>query len=121
VAKPTVPSEASISTQKEPSTLMPQLVREPRYFSHCELGVEMGVSMSLDVSEAMEGGQDLPVAALDVVVVAAAADAVHDKGADGGDVGKGASLGGHGSERAEVSRRRREVMMEDVRQREGRL
>lgn len=26
---------------------MPQLVREARYFSHCEHGVEMGESMSL--------------------------------------------------------------------------
>lgn len=47
VACPTVPSEASISTKKEPSTLMPQLVREARYFSHIELGVEMGVSINL--------------------------------------------------------------------------
>ena len=47
VAKPTVPSVASISTKKDPNTLMPQLVREARYFSHCEQGVEMGESMSL--------------------------------------------------------------------------
>ena len=47
VAKPTVPSVASISTKKEPRTLMPQLVREARYFSHCEHGVEMGESISL--------------------------------------------------------------------------
>lgn len=47
VAKPIVPSEASISTRKEPRTLMPQLVRDLRYCSHCEAGVEMGESMSL--------------------------------------------------------------------------
>lgn len=48
VAKPTVPSDASISTKKDPSTLMPQLVREPRYFSHLEQGVEIGESINLD-------------------------------------------------------------------------
>lgn len=47
VAKPTVPSVASISTKNDPSTLMPQLVRDARYFSHREHGVEMGESMSL--------------------------------------------------------------------------
>jgi hypothetical protein len=47
VAKPTVPSVASISRKNEPSTLMPQLVRDARYFSHCEHGVEMGESISL--------------------------------------------------------------------------
>lgn len=47
VAKPMVPSEASISTRKEPRTLMPQLVRDLRYCSHCDAGVEMGESMSL--------------------------------------------------------------------------
>lgn len=47
-----VPSEASISTRKDPRTLMPQLVRDLRYCSHCEAGVEIGESMSLcrDVS-----------------------------------------------------------------------
>lgn len=47
VAKPIVPSEASISTRKEPRTLMPQLVRDLRYCSHCDAGVEIGESMSL--------------------------------------------------------------------------
>lgn len=47
VAKPTVPSEASISTRNEPRTLMPQLVRDLRYCSHFEQGVEMSLSMSL--------------------------------------------------------------------------
>lgn len=46
MAKPLVPSEASISTQKEPRTLMPQLVRDERYFSHPDMGVEMGLSTS---------------------------------------------------------------------------
>jgi hypothetical protein len=46
VAKPTVPSVASISTKNEPSTLMPQLVREALYFSHLEHGVEMGESIN---------------------------------------------------------------------------
>lgn len=46
VAKPVVPSEASISTQKEPRTLIPQLVRDVRYFSHPDIGVEIGLSMS---------------------------------------------------------------------------
>ncbi len=46
VAKPTVPSVASISIKKEPRTLMPQLVRDALYFSHCEHGVDMGESIS---------------------------------------------------------------------------
>ena len=50
VAKPTVPSVDSISRKKDPSTLMPQLVLDARYFSHLEHGVEMGESMSLLVS-----------------------------------------------------------------------
>jgi hypothetical protein len=48
VAKPTVPSEPSISTQKEPRTLMPQLVLEARYFSHRDIGVDIGVSINLE-------------------------------------------------------------------------
>lgn len=48
VANPTVPSLASISTKIEPRTLMPQLVRELRYFSHPDMGVEIGESMSLN-------------------------------------------------------------------------
>ncbi len=48
VAKPTVPSEPSISTQKEPRTLIPQLVLEARYFSHRDIGVDIGVSINLD-------------------------------------------------------------------------
>ena len=47
VAKPTVPSVASISMKKEPKTLIPQLVREARYFSHLEQGVEIGESINL--------------------------------------------------------------------------
>ena len=47
VAKPTVPSDASTSTRNEPRTLMPQLVRDLRYCSHLEQGVDMSVSMSL--------------------------------------------------------------------------
>jgi hypothetical protein len=47
VAKPTVPSLASISTKNEPRTLIPQLVREALYFSHREQGVEIGESISL--------------------------------------------------------------------------
>jgi hypothetical protein len=58
VAKPTVPSVASISRKNEPSTLMPQLVLEARYFSHLEHGVEMGESMSLLVSACVERGDD---------------------------------------------------------------
>ena len=48
VANPTVPSLASISTKIEPRTLMPQLVRELRYFSHPDMGVAIGDSMSLN-------------------------------------------------------------------------
>jgi hypothetical protein len=48
VAKPTVPSEPSISTQKEPRTLIPQLVLEARYFSQRDIGVDIGVSINLD-------------------------------------------------------------------------
>jgi hypothetical protein len=48
VAKPTVPSEPSISTQNEPRTLMPQLVLEARYFSHRDIGVDIGVSINLE-------------------------------------------------------------------------
>jgi hypothetical protein len=47
VANPTVPSEPSISTQNDPKTLIPQLVLELRYFSHLDIGVDMGVSISL--------------------------------------------------------------------------
>lgn len=47
VAKPTVPSVASISIKIDPSTLMPQLVREFLYFSHPDMGVEIGESTSL--------------------------------------------------------------------------
>lgn len=47
VAKPTVPSDASISTRNDPRTLMPQLVRDLRYWVHCEAGVEISLSMSL--------------------------------------------------------------------------
>ena len=47
VANPTVPSEASSSIKKDPSTLIPQLVRDWRYCSHLEHGVEMSVSISL--------------------------------------------------------------------------
>ncbi len=47
VAKPTVPSVASISMKKDPRTLIPQLVLEARYFSHLEHGVEIGESISL--------------------------------------------------------------------------
>lgn len=52
VAKPTVPSDPSISTQNEPSTLMPQLVLDALYFSQRDIGVDIDVSMSLqEVSE----------------------------------------------------------------------
>lgn len=47
VAKPTVPSVASISIKIDPRTLMPQLVREFLYFSHPDIGVEIGESTSL--------------------------------------------------------------------------
>lgn len=46
MAKPLTPLEASISTQKEPRTLMPQVVREERYFSHPDMGVAIGLSIS---------------------------------------------------------------------------
>jgi hypothetical protein len=46
VANPTVPSVASTSTQKDPRTLIPQLVREALYFSHRDIGVEIGVSIN---------------------------------------------------------------------------
>lgn len=79
VAKPTVPSVASISTRKEPRTLMPQVVREERYFSQPEQGVEMGLSMSLkrgcqtkkNPSTEAHLRVHSPVATLDIVVVAA--------------------------------------------------
>lgn len=47
VAIPTVPSTDSISTRNEPRTLIPQLVRDLRYCSHREEGVDMSLSMSL--------------------------------------------------------------------------
>ena len=46
VAKPLVPSEPSISTQKEPKTLMPQLVLDVLYCSYCDMGVEILLSIS---------------------------------------------------------------------------
>lgn len=58
---------------------MPQLVRDLRYCSHCEAGVEMGESMSLEGwlgqvetrSVAGRGAGGLPVASLYIVIVAA--------------------------------------------------
>ena len=47
VANPIVPSVPSISTQNEPRTLIPQLVLEARYFSHLDIGVDIGVSINL--------------------------------------------------------------------------
>jgi hypothetical protein len=44
VAKPFVPSEASISTQNEPKTLMPQLVLDFRYSSYWDMGVAILLS-----------------------------------------------------------------------------
>ena len=46
VAKPLEPSVASISTQNDPSTLIPQVVRDGRYFSQPDIGVDMELSMS---------------------------------------------------------------------------
>lgn len=51
---------------------MPQLVREARYFSHCEHGVEMGESMSLSCqlgSRVQSDSVVIPVPAPDVVIV----------------------------------------------------
>jgi hypothetical protein len=73
VAKPTVPSVASISKQKEPSTLIPQLVREVRYFSHRDMGVDIDESINLpEISQkggCMDSRKSLPVSALDIVIV----------------------------------------------------
>lgn len=46
VANPLVPSVASISTQKEPSTLMPQLVRDFLYSSYWLMGVDILLSIN---------------------------------------------------------------------------
>jgi hypothetical protein len=53
---------------------MPQLVREARYFSHCEQGVEMGESINLRCqryAQRTDFGRISPVAALDVVIITA--------------------------------------------------
>jgi hypothetical protein len=47
VAIPTVPSDASISTKKDPRTLMPQVVLDFLYLSQMEQGVEISESTSL--------------------------------------------------------------------------
>lgn len=47
VANPTVPSVASISTRKDPRTLMPQLVLDFLYWSQMEQGVEISESINL--------------------------------------------------------------------------
>lgn len=46
VAKPLVPSVASISTQNDPKTLIPHDVRDPRNCAHLVMGVEMLLSTS---------------------------------------------------------------------------
>jgi hypothetical protein len=94
VANPTLPSVASISTQKDPKTLMPQLVLEARYFSHRDIGVDMGVSINLRVrcqhqqldlqlDLQLDSCEILPVAALDIVVISSRSNPVDNKGPDG--------------------------------------
>lgn len=46
VANPFVPFEASTSTQNDPRTLMPQLVRDARYCSYPDMGVEIFESIN---------------------------------------------------------------------------
>lgn len=76
VAKPTVPSVASISTKNDPKTLMPQLVLDARYCSHLEHGVEISVSISLGENEYMAKTEigcdaDVPMTTLYIMIVAA--------------------------------------------------
>ena len=75
VAIPTVPSTDSISTRNEPRTLIPQLVRDLRYCSHREEGVEMSLSMSLESGQLEEacwtGIELVPMATLHIVVITA--------------------------------------------------
>jgi hypothetical protein len=101
VANPTVPSEPSISTQKEPSTLIPQLVLEVLYFSHRDMGVEMGVSISLQRMSAKLAPPRptddiplLPMTTSDIVIVTTRSNAIHHVGTDGLDGGEAASSGG---------------------------
>lgn len=100
VAKPIVPSVASISTQNDPRTLIPQLVLEVRYFSHLDIGVEIGESISLPrmSASAVTGAGCLlgriPMAALDIVIIASGTDAIDHVGPDGLDLWEVASRGG---------------------------
>ena len=92
VANPIVPSVASISTQKEPKTLIPQLVRDARYFSHLDIGVEIGVSINLQKINVRQvwhdDTDDLPVSTLHIVVVPARADSINNIRPDSLDLGE---------------------------------
>ena len=92
VAKPTVPSVASISTQNEPKTLIPQLVRDARYFSHLDIGVEIGVSINLQNISVryvwLDDRDNLPVSTLHIVVVPARSDSINDIRPDSLDLGE---------------------------------
>jgi hypothetical protein len=86
VANPTMPLVASISTQKEPRTLLiPQLVQEERYFSHRDLGVDMGVSINLlfiNQTGRDASWQNSPMPTLNIVIISSRAYAIHDVGPD---------------------------------------
>jgi hypothetical protein len=96
VAKPFVPSVPSISTQKDPSTLIPQDVRDPRYCAHRVIGVEMSLSISQwppltyeyqlasDTASVRQWGEREAY----IVVVTTRSNAIDDEGADGFDAGK---------------------------------
>lgn len=77
VAKPTVPSVASISMMNEPNTFMPQLVRDLRYCGHIEHGVEISESMSLSPERVSQTNSQfvptvyIPVATFDIMIVTA--------------------------------------------------
>lgn len=100
VAKPIVPSVPSISTQNDPRTLIPQLVLEVRYFSHLDIGVEIGESISLPrmSARAITGAgcfrERIPMAALDIVIIASGTDAIDHVGPDGLDLWEVAGRGG---------------------------
>ena len=52
---------------------MPQVVREARYFSHCEHGVEMGESINLGTRQLLVSRAyamlHIPMASLDIMII----------------------------------------------------
>jgi len=81
VAKPLVPSVASISTQKEPRTLIPHDVRDFRYFSYCDMGVDILLSAIISIGLRTGSLDDTyqPMSSFYVMVVSSRPDSLSDE------------------------------------------